>query len=165
MASITHKGNLIETVGNLPKVGSSAPDFKLTNTNLSDFGLTEFAGKKVILNIFPSLDTGVCAASVRRFNKEVSALENTVVVCVSKDLPFAFRRFCELEGLNNVISGSSLRDDSFGSGYQVTIQTGLLAGLFSRAIVVIDEKGIVTHTEQVPEIAQDPDFEAALKAL
>ncbi|MCU0430906.1 MAG: thiol peroxidase [Cytophagaceae bacterium] len=164
MASITFKGNPVKTSGSLPAAGSKAPDFLLTKTNLSDFGLQEFAGKKVILNIFPSLDTGVCAASVRRFNKEASSLDNTVVLCISKDLPFAHKRFCETEGLANVVSASSLRNDSFEKSYQVTMQDGPLAGLFSRSVVVIDEKGLVTYSEQVPEITQEPNFEAALQA-
>lgn len=165
MAAITHKGNPVVTAGNLPEIGSKASDFKLTKSNLSDFSLEEFAGKKIILNIFPSIDTGTCAASVRRFNKEASDLDNTVVLCISRDLPFAHRRFCEAEGIKNVVAASSFRDDSFAKSYSVTMLDGPLAGLFSRAIVVINEMGMVTYTEQVPEIAQDPNFEAALKAL
>lgn len=165
MADILHKGNPVHTAGNLPAVGSKAGDFKITRTNLSDVGLKDFAGKKIVLNIFPSVDTGTCAASVRKFNKELSALENTVVLCVSKDLPFAHRRFCEAEGLENVVPASVMRDDSFTKSFPVTILDGPLAGLLSRSVVVIDEQGIVKYTEQVQETTQEPNYEAALKAL
>jgi len=165
MAEITLKGNKIHTYGTLPAVGSKAPDFTLTKTDLADVSLKDFAGKKIVLNIFPSIDTGVCAASVRKFNEEVQKLENTVVLCASIDLPFAHSRFCGAEGLESVISVSELRKRQFGEDYGVRIVDGPLAGLFSRAVVVIDEKGVVTYTEQVPEIAQEPDYAAALKAL
>ncbi|GAK49264.1 thiol peroxidase [Candidatus Moduliflexus flocculans] len=165
MAEITLKGNKIHTYGTLPEVGSKAPDFVLTKTDLADVSLKDFAGKKIVLNIFPSIDTGVCAASVRKFNEEVQKLENTVVLCASIDLPFAHSRFCGAEGLESVISVSELRKRQFGEDYGVRIVDGPLAGLFSRAVVVIDEKGVVTYTEQVPEIAQEPNYEAALKAL
>lgn len=165
MAEITLKGNKIHTYGTLPAVGSKAPDFALTKTDLADVSLKDFAGKKIVLNIFPSIDTGVCAASVRKFNEEVQKLENTVVLCASIDLPFAHSRFCGAEGLESVISVSELRKRQFGEDYGVRIVDGPLAGLFSRAVVVIDEKGVVTYTEQVPEIAQEPDYAAALKAL
>lgn len=165
MAEITLKGNKIHTYGTLPAVGSKAPDFLLTKTDLADVSLKDFAGKKIVLNIFPSIDTGVCAASVRRFNEEVQKLQDTVVLCASIDLPFAHSRFCGAEGLESVISVSELRKRQFGEDYGVRIIDGPLAGLFSRAIVVIDEKGIVKYTEQVPEIAQEPDYAAALKAL
>lgn len=164
MATITLKGNEIHTSGNLPKVSSQAPDFKLVKTDLSEIDKAALKGKRVVLNIFPSLDTDVCAASVRRFNKEASELENTVVVCVSKDLPFAHARFCTTEGLDNVISASDFRTGKFGEDYGLTIADGPLAGLHSRAVVVMNENGEVIYTEQVPEIVEEPNYEAALKA-
>jgi thiol peroxidase len=165
MARVTFKGNPVNTVGTLPQVGSSAPDFKVTKTDLSDVSLKDFTGKRVILNIFPSVDTGVCAASVRRFNQEAVNLENTVVLAVSKDLPFAHGRFCGAEGIKNVVTTSELRDGSFGKNYGVAIAEGALAGLFSRAVVVVSESGKVLYTEQVSEITQEPNYEAALNAL
>ncbi len=165
MATITLKGNPIHTVGTLPEIGSQASDFKLTKTDLSDAGLADFKGKRVVLNIFPSLDTEVCATSVRKFNAEAEKLENTVVLCASLDLPFAHSRFCSTEGLENVISLSELRDRRFGESYGVRIADGPLAGLFSRAVIIIDENGNVIYTEQVPEIVQEPNYEAALKIL
>jgi len=165
MAKITLKGNSIQTAGNLPAIGSQAPDFKLTKTDLSDASLKDFAGKKVILNIFPSLDTSVCAASVRKFNSEAEKLPNTVVLCVSRDLPFAHGRFCTTEGLKNFISLSELRDDSFSKAYGVKIIDGPLAGVLSRAVVVLDTTGKVVYAEQVPEITQEPDYAAALNAV
>jgi thioredoxin-dependent peroxiredoxin len=146
MARITFKGNPLNTSGNLPSVGAKAPDFKLTKSDLSDVSLKDFTGKKVVLNIFPSIDTPVCQASVRKFNEEASKLNNTVVVCVSKDLPFAHNRFCGAEGLKNVVSTSELRNQDFGSSYGVRIAEGPLAGLLSRAVVVLDEKGNVKYT-------------------
>ncbi|MDP4207342.1 MAG: thiol peroxidase [Bacteroidota bacterium] len=165
MATITFKGNSVNTAGNLPATGALAPDFKLVKTDLSEASLKDFAGKKVILNIFPSLDTSVCATSVRKFNAEASSLANTVVLCISKDLPFAHGRFCSTEGLNNVVSLSEFRDDNFSKAYGVKIADGPLAGLHSRAVVVVDEAGKVVYSEQVPEIAQEPNYEAALKAV
>ncbi len=165
MAKITFKNNPINTIGTLPAVGSKAPDFKLTKTDLSDVSLKDFAGKKVILNIFPSIDTGVCATSVRKFNTEGGALPNTVVIGVSKDLPFAHKRFCGAEGITNVVTTSDLREGSFGKAYGVTMSEGPLAGLFSRSIVVLDETGTVKYTEQVPEITQEPDYAKALAAV
>jgi len=165
MASITLGGNSINTTGNLPEKGVKAPDFKLVKSDLSSLSLGDLKGKIVVLNIFPSLDTGVCAASVRQFNAAASELENTVVVCVSKDLPFAHSRFCVAEGLQNVVSASDFKDGSFGNDYGVTIAESPLAGLLSRAVVVLDEEGMVKYTEQVPEIAQEPDYESALKAI
>lgn len=164
MATITFKGNAINTAGKLPDVGSKAPDFKLVKSDLSEASLADYKGKKVILNIFPSLDTSVCAASVRKFNAEAEKQPNTVVLCISRDLPFAHTRFCSVEGLKNVVSLSEYRDDSFSKAYGVKIADGPLAGLHSRAIVVVDETGVVKYTEQVPEIAQEPDYEKALKA-
>lgn len=165
MAQITFKGNPIHTAGSLPEVGSPAPDFTVIKTDLAPVSLGELKGKKVVLNIFPSLDTPVCATSVRRFNAEASRLVNTVVLCISRDLPFAQKRFCAAEGLENVIPASEYRDSSFSSAYKVAIVNGPLQGLFSRAIVVVDEKGTVAYTEQVPEIAQEPDYEKAIAAL
>jgi thiol peroxidase len=165
MATISLGGNPINTIGNLPAKGAKAPGFKLTKTDLSELTLDELIGKRVVLNIFPSLDTDVCAASVRKFNAEVSGLKNTVVVCVSRDLPFAHKRFCVAEGLQNVISASELRDCHFGKDYGVRIIDGPLSGLESRAVVVIDEAGTVVYSEQVPEIAQEPNYEEAIKVL
>jgi len=165
MAKITFKGNPISTVGTLPAVGSKAPDFKLTKTDLADVSLKDFAGKKIILNIFPSIDTGVCATSVRKFNVEAAGLPNTVVVGVSKDLPFAHKRFCGAENITGVVTTSDLREGSFGKAYGVTMAEGPLAGLFSRSIVVIDEKGAVKYVEQVPEITQEPDYAKAIAAV
>jgi thioredoxin-dependent peroxiredoxin len=164
MAQVTFKGNPIHTAGSLPKIGSIAPDFTLVKSDLSPVSLSDFNGKRVILNIFPSLDTPVCATSVRKFNVEAANLPNLVVLCISRDLPFAQKRFCAAEGLNNVITGSEYRDSSFSQAYGVCIVDGPLQGLFSRAIVVADEKGKVVYTEQVPEIAQEPDYEKALSA-
>jgi thiol peroxidase len=165
MAKILLKGQPIETIGELPAVNSMAPDFNLTKTDLSDVSLADFRGKRIILNIFPSIDTNVCAASARRFNEELNKLDNTVVFCISADLPFAHNRFCEAEGLKNIIPLSVFRAANFGKDYGVTIKTGPIAGLLSRAIVVIDENGKVIYTEQVPEIAQEPDYAAALNAV
>jgi len=165
MAQITLKGNPIETIGELPAVNSKAADFSLTGTDLSDVSLSDFKGKNVVLNIFPSVDTPTCAASVRRFNEEASKLGETVVLSVSADLPFAHSRFCEVEGLKNVKPVSVFRAADFGKTYGVTITTGPLAGLLSRAIVIINAEGSVAYTEQVPEIAQEPNYEAALTAL
>ena len=165
MASITLNGNPVSTVGELPAEGSNAPSFSGVTTALSECTLAGLSGQKVVLNIFPSIDTGVCASSTRHFNEAASSLDNTVVVCVSLDLPFALGRFCGAEGLENVVPVSVFRNPEFGSGYGVTIADGPLAGLLSRAVVVIDESGKVVYTEQVPEITQEPDYEAALKTL
>ncbi len=165
MAQITLEGNPFNTVGDLPAVGSKAPDFTLTNTDLADVSLQDFAGKKVVLNIFPSLDTPVCADSIRRFNQEAASMDNAVVLSVSADLPFAFTRFCSTEGIENVVSLSVFKSPAFGKDYGVGIEEGVLSGLLSRAVVVVDEAGNVTYTEQVPEIAQEPDYAAALSAL
>jgi thiol peroxidase len=165
MASITLKGNPVSTVGELPATGGEAPSFSGVKDDLSECRLGDLAGKKVVLNIFPSIDTGVCATSTRRFNQEASALDNTVVLCISADLPFALGRFCGAEGLKEVVPVSVFRNPEFGSGYGVTIADGPLTGLLSRAVVVIDESGKVIYTEQVPEITQEPNYEAALAAL
>jgi len=164
MATITLKGNTIHTKGDLPAVGAKAPDFVLTGNDLKDVSLEQFAGKKKILNIVPSLDTAVCATSTRRFNEEGSKLSNTVVLIVSDDLPFAQKRFCTTEGLANVVALSELRSRDFGEAYGVRITDGPLAGLLSRAVVVLNEKDEVVHTEQVPEIGQEPDYAKALAA-
>jgi len=165
MTRITLQGNPIDTIGELPKIGDTATDFTLTKTDLSDCTLKDFAGKKVVLNIFPSIDTSVCAASVRRFNVEAAAHPETVVLCISADLPFAHNRFCEVEGIENVIPLSVFRSPDFGKDYGVKIISGPLAGLMSRAVVIIDAAGKVIYTEQVPEIAQEPDYTKALAAL
>jgi thiol peroxidase len=165
MATVTLKGNPIHTIGELPLIGTQVPEFKVVKTDLSTLQAQDLKGKKVVYNIFPSLDTDVCAASVRKFNASASQLENTTVICVSKDLPFAHKRFCTVEGLNNVISASDFRDGSFGSSFGVVLTDGPLAGLMARSILVTDENGKVVYTELVPEIVQEPDYEAALKAL
>jgi len=165
MAKITLKGNPIKTIGKLPKTGKKAPKFKLVKTDLSIGKLKDFKGQKVLLNITPSIDTGICAASMRKFNEAAAGLDNTVIINVSKDLPFAHSRFCAAEGIDNVITMSDFMKGKFGKRYGVTIKNGPMKGLHSRAIVVIDEEGIVTYTEQVPEIAQEPNYEAALEAL
>jgi thiol peroxidase len=165
MATIALKGTPIHTIGLLPETGKPAPDFLLTKTDLSDISLSDFAGKRIILNIFPSLDTAICAMSVRKFNAEAEKFANTTVLCISKDLPFAHGRFCAAEGLTNVVPASAFRDGKFGNDYGVMIIDGPLAGLFSRAIVVLDEKGMVIYSEQVPDIVQEPDYMAALASL
>jgi len=165
MASITLKGNTIHTSGELPKVGSKAPDFKLTKSDLSDGSLSDFKGKKIILNIFPSLDTAVCATSVRKFNEKASSLNNTVVLCISADLPFAMGRFCGAEGIKNVITLSEMRDKNFGESYGIRIQDGPLSGILARAVVIIDENGNTKYTELVPEITQEPNYDNAISAL
>jgi thiol peroxidase len=165
MATITLSGNAIHTNGNLPTVGSVAPDFKLVKNDLSEVSLSDFKGKKVILNIFPSLDTSVCAKSVREFNKLAASKENTVVLCISKDLPFAHSRFCTTEGIEGVVSLSEFRDNVFSDAYGLRIIDGPLAGLLSRVVIVVGTDGKVVYTEQVPEIAQDPDFAKAIAAL
>ncbi len=164
MAEITLKGNKINTSGTLPEVGSQAIDFQLVANDLSVKSLADYKGKKVVLNIFPSLDTPTCAASVRRFNQEASNLKNTVVLCISKDLPFAQARFCGAEGLDQVHTLSDFRTD-FGKDYGLEIVDGPLAGLESRAVILLDENGIVTYTQQVPEIVDEPDYEDVLKNI
>jgi thiol peroxidase len=162
MTTITLKGNPIETSGTLPKVGSQAPDFSLLKQDLTRVSLKDFPGKK-LLNIFPSVDTPVCATSVRKFNEAVSK-RGVSVICVSEDLPFASKRFCGAENLDKVVALSAFRS-SFSQDYGVEIKTGPLAGLASRAVVVLDENNKVLYAEQVPEIAQEPDYEAALSKL
>ncbi len=165
MAKIKLKGNQINTIGNLPEIGELASDFKLTKTDLSDVSLSAYKGKKVILNIFPSLDTPVCAMSVRRFNSEAGKLDNTVVLCISRDLPFAHKRFCTTEGLENVVSLSELRNNEFSKKYGVKIIDGPMAGLMARAVFILDESGVIKYKELVPEIVQEPDYEKALEEL
>jgi len=165
MATVTLGGNPIQTNGELPKTGSKAPDFKLVNTDLSIASLADFAGSKVVLNIFPSIDTSTCATSVRTFNAKASALTNTKVLCISRDLPFAQKRFCGAEGLENVINLSDFNTGSFGKTYGLEITDSVLAGLHSRVVIVLDENGVVKYAEQVPEIADEPNYENALAAL
>lgn len=165
MALITFKGNPIQTSGELPVQGSVAPDFKLTKTDLADVSLQDFAGQKKILNITPSLDTGVCAESAKKFNEAVAKLSGVVLLNVSADLPFAAGRFCESNGLQNVVALSTFRAPDFARVYGVRIADGPLAGLTARAVVVLDAQNQVLHAELVPEIAQEPDYAAALAAV
>ena len=165
MASITLGGNPIHTSGELPKIGSKLADFKLVKNDLSIASLADFSGNKLVLNIFPSIDTGTCATSVRKFNESASKLENTKVLCISRDLPFAQKRFCGAEGIENVINLSDFKDGNFGKTNGLEIVDSVLAGLHSRAIIVVDAAGTVVYTEQVPEIANEPNYEAALAAL
>ncbi len=164
MAKVTLKGNPFNTNSDLPAVGSKAPAFKLVQTNLSDLSSTDLSGKRVVLNIFPSVDTPTCATSVRTFNEKASSLDNTVVVCASQDLPFALARFCGAEGLDKVIPASAFRS-SFAADYGVKMVDGPLTGLCARAVVVLGTDGKVLHTELVSEVAHEPNYEAALKAL
>lgn len=165
MANITLKGNPITTVGTLPAVGSAAPDFKLVTTDLGEVSLKDFAGKTLVLNIFPSVDTPTCATSVRRFNAEAAKRSGVEVLCVSRDLPFAHKRFCGAEGIDKVRGVSDLRDPGFAKAYGVGITSGPIAGLFARAVVVIDGGGKVRYTQLVGEIADEPDYAKALAAL
>jgi thiol peroxidase len=164
MATVTLKGNPIHTNGDLPPKGTQAPDFKLTGIDLVDVGLAAYKGKKKILNIVPSLDTPTCATSTRKFNETGGKLSNTVVLVISADLPFAMKRFCATEGLQNVVSLSMIRGKSFAKTYGVLIEDGPLAGVTARAVVVLDENDKVLHTELVPEIGQEPNYDAALAA-
>lgn len=165
MSKVTLQGNPVNTIGDLPVVGSKAPDFSLVGTNLADVKNTDFAGKRLVLNIFPSLDTATCAASVRRFNVEASNLENTTVVCISKDLPFAHGRFCAAEGIKNVVSASEFRGNAFAKAYGVMIVDSPLQGLLARSVVVLDTDGTVLHSQLVPEIVDEPDYQSALDSL
>ena len=165
MSTVTLGGNPVNTSGELPAVGSAAPAFSLTKGDLSPVTNADLAGKRVVLNIFPSVDTPTCATSVRKFNEAASSLDNAVVLCVSADLPFAQGRFCGSEGLGNVMTASSFRSTDFGSAYGVTLTDSVLQGLLARAVVVIDEGGKVVHTELVGEIAHEPNYDAALAAL
>ena len=165
MAEITLKGNPIHTSGDLPSVGAAAPEFTLVGGDLSDVTLASFAGKKVILNIVPSFDTGICAISVQKFNEEAGSLDDTVVVNVSKDLPFAQGRFCESNKLEHVTNVSAFRCNGFGDAYGMTLTDGPLRGLLGRAVVVVGTDGNVAYSELVPEIAQEPNYDAALAAV
>ena len=159
MSKVNFQGNAVHIVGELPKIGTYAPDFKLVTGKLEEISLSDFKGKRVVLNIFPSIDTGVCAVSVRKFNSWASTQENTVVLCVSKDLPFAAGRFCGAEGLENVITASDFRYNTFGNNYGVLMLDGVLGGLLARSVVAIDENGKVIYEELVPEITQEPNYE------
>jgi thiol peroxidase len=165
MSKIEFKHNAVNTSGDLPKTGSSAPGFILVKSDLSEISLSDLKGKTVVLNIFPSLDTGVCAASVRRFNKEAAALSNTVVLAVSADLPFAASRFCAAEGIENVIPASVFRNPEFAKNYGVLMLDGPLKGLLARSVVVINPQGIISYTELVPEITQEPDYQKAINSI
>ena len=165
MARITLGGTPIDTSGDLPEVGASAPSFELTGADLSPISSGDLAGERVVLNIFPSIDTAVCATSVRKFNEAAGNLDNTTVLCVSADLPFAAARFCGAEGLDRVKTASTFRSDSFGKDYGVTITDGAFAGLLARSVVVVDTDGTVLHSQLVGEIADEPDYDAAIAAL
>jgi thiol peroxidase len=165
MAQFKLKGNPFHTTGELPAVGSPAPAFQATGADLAPVALADHAGKRVVVNIFPSIDTDVCAASVRRFNAEASGLDGTVVLCISMDLPFALKRFCGAEGLNDVVTASDFRDGQFGRAYGVRIADGPLAGLLARSVVVVGADGKVLHSQLAPETVEEPDYEAALAVL
>ena len=165
MAQITLKGNTIQTIGDLPAVGTKAPDFVLVKNDLSSVSLKDFTGTRLVLNIFPSLDTGTCAASVRQFNKLAAGLENTKVLCISRDLPFAQARFCGTEGIENAITLSDFVSGQFGKDYNLLISNGPLANLHSRSVVVLDENHKVIYAQQVPEIVDEPNYDAALASL
>ena len=164
MTDITLNGTPVHTHGSLPTVGTKAPGFTLVGNDLSPIALADFAGSRLILNIFPSVDTGICATSVRTFNERAAGLENTTVLCISRDLPFAQARFCGAEGIENVTVASDFRT-TFGEDYGVTMISGPLEGLLARAVIVVDEKGTVVHSQLVPEITTEPDYEAAIAAL
>ncbi len=164
MAKITLKGQPVNTIGDLPRLGSNAPGFVLTGKDMNDVNFVDFAGRRVVLNIHPSIDTSVCAMSVRRFNQEAAALPGTTVLSISMDLPFAQARFCGAEGIANVVTLSAFRNPEFGRNFGVTMTDGPLRGLFSRAVVVLDTKGRVVYTQQVPEIAEEPDYKSAMDA-
>ena len=165
MATVALRGNPVQTSGNLPSVGSKAPDFQLVKQDLSTVSLSDVAGKKVVLNIFPSIDTPTCATSVRKFNEKAAGKAGVVVLCISKDLPFAAKRFCGAEGIENVITASGFRDTAFEDAYGVKILDSGLKGLLARAVVVVDGSGVVIHTELVSEIGAEPDYEAALAKI
>ena len=165
MATVTLKGNEIHTLGNLPEIGNDMPSFSLVKNDLSVLSNGDLEGKKVVYNIFPSVDTGTCAASTRRFNQEASSLENTTVICVSRDLPFAQKRFCGAEGINDVIMASDYKNGDFGKDLGVIFTDGPLNSLLSRSVIVADENGKIIFTEQVAETADEPNYEAALAAV
>jgi len=165
MTKIALKGNEVNTSGSLPTIGSKANDFKLTATDLSTKTLADFTGKKLMLNIFPSIDTGTCAMSVRNFNKEAANLSNTIVLCISRDLPFAQKRFCGAEGIENVVMLSDFNTGTFGKDYGLEMIDGNLKGLHSRCVIVVDENGIIKYTEQVADIVNEPNYEKSLASL
>lgn len=165
MAKTAFKGNPVETSGSLPKIGEVAPEFKLVNSSLEEVKLSDFKGKNVVLNIFPSLDTGVCAASVRKFNEDASSLDNTVILGISSDLPFAASRFCSMEGIDNTIALSLFRDDSFAKDYGVLLMDGPMKGLTARAVVVVNPEGKVIYNQLVPEISEEPDYNSAIDSI
>lgn len=165
MAQITLHGNPVSTVGELPKTGEKAKDFTLVKGDLSRVSLNDYKGKKLVLNIFPSLDTSTCAASVRYFNQAAASLKDTTVLCISRDLPFAQERFCGAEGIENVVTLSDFVSGEFGKNYGLEMADGPLAGLHSRVVIILDEKGTVVYTQQVPEIVDEPDYEKVLNAL
>lgn len=165
MATVTLKGNPIHTSGELPKVGDKAPDFSLVKNDLSSASLSDFADQYIVLNVFPSIDTGTCAQSVRQFNTDLNEIDDVVVLCISRDLPFAQSRFCASEGLENVINLSDFRSGKFGKDYGLEFTDGPLEGLHSRAVIVINPEGIITHTEQVNEIVDEPNYKAAFEAI
>ena len=165
MAKVSLLGNAMNTIGTLPAKGSIAPDFEATKGDLSTLKLSDLRGKRVVLNIFPSLDTATCAASVRHFNADASKMDNTVVLCISEDLPFAQGRFCTTEGLKNVVPVSLFRSPAFGKACGTVIVDGPMRGLQSRAVVVVDEEGKVVYTQQVEKIEDEPDYKSALEAL
>ncbi len=165
MAQITFKENPVHTIGELPAVGSSTPNFALVAKDLSTVTLKDYSGKKLILNIFPSVDTGICAASVRQFNARAGTVKNTTVLCISKDLPFAQSRFCGAEGIENVVMLSDMNRSNFAKDYGLEMTDGPLANLLARAVIIIDEEAVIKYTQLVAEITQEPNYEAALKAL
>ena len=165
MAQITLGGNPVKTMGDLPAVGEKAPDFTLVKDDLSRVSLSDFKGSKVVLNVFPSIDTSVCAQSVREFNQRLADKDNTKVLCISRDLPFAFKRFCAAEGIENVETLSDFESGDFGKAYQLEMTEGPFAGLHSRVVIVLDEEGKVIYKEQVGEIGDEPDYESALAAI
>lgn len=165
MATITLKGNTIHTLGELPAIGESVPDVELVKNDLSRVKLKDFFGLKIVLNVFPSLDTSTCAMSVRTFNKKAADLKNTKVLCISRDLPFAQARFCGTEGINNAITLSDFATRDFGKKYRLEIIDSPMAGLLSRVVIVLDKRGKVVYSEQVPEIINEPDYQGALEAL
>lgn len=165
MANITLGGNPTTTNGDLPQKGQELGDFTFTNNDMAEVSLSDYRGKKVILNIFPSVDTGVCATSIRKFNESAANLDNTVVLCISQDLPFAQKRFCGAEGIDNAITLSTFRNDNFAKQMGVAIEKGPFAGLLARSVVVLNEEGKVTYTQLVEEVGNEPDYESALKAL
>ncbi|MFY7664759.1 thiol peroxidase [Flavobacterium sp.] len=165
MSTVTLGGNAVQTSGDLPQIGAAAPAFTLVKTDLSEIHLSDYAGKRVILNIFPSIDTPTCATSVRMFNHKAAQLENTAILCISRDLPFAIKRFCGAEGIENVYAVSDFREGQFGKDYGLEFVTGPLKGLHARSVIVVDTDGKVIYTELVPEVANEPNYEQALAGL